>query len=374
MEIRRFLRKLGLFVILPGLLLASGLAALVAAGELSDVDRVIGLQMRGSEPVLYGPAYSFPEKYYKLTATLRRRPEVLALGTSRVWQVRDGLFRDDVRFYNAGGAARRTEHFLRFLERIPAGAEPSVIVVDLHQDYFTPFHDSVREDLDAEFSSPPSARKLFSANWRTALLDLAGEKYDLHHPRRKEDGVRRFGLHARVNGSGFRNDGSWDYGSHLGDPSTRRIYQEEIEQGTEHFHHGREPSALALADLGRFLDEAGRRGVQVVGFLPPFDHGTYATLWSRQEEFGYLRDLAPSLRRLFDARGFEFYDFSDPSSFGASDAEFIDELHGSEKVYARMWLRMLEEGSRLARYSDRDALEARLLRSSSDLTIFAATR
>lgn len=50
-------------------------------------------------------------------------------------------------------------------------------------------------------------------------------------------------------------------------------------------------------------------------------------------------------------RGFAYYDFSDFASVQAPDEEAIDGFHGSERTYLRLFIQMLEQGSRFNDFS-----------------------
>jgi hypothetical protein len=79
---RSFAAKILLYALPFVVVLLFPVAVLTISGEFAPVERVIELQTHATKPVLFGKAYSDPTATYKLNSVLRRRPEVMALGTS----------------------------------------------------------------------------------------------------------------------------------------------------------------------------------------------------------------------------------------------------------------------------------------------------
>ena len=130
---KRIWLKVGM-ILLP-LLAVMGfpVGVLILSGELSPV-WVVVLLNNGSSRFLYGPAYSNPVFYYKMNEVAAQRPEIMALGSSRVMQFRRDSFREPRQFYNAGGAVGRLDQFLPFMLRV--SKKPAIIVIGIDQYLF----------------------------------------------------------------------------------------------------------------------------------------------------------------------------------------------------------------------------------------------
>ena len=90
------------------------------------------------------------------------------------------------------------------------------------------------------------------------------------------------------------------------------------------------------------------------------------------ENYEYIFKLDDALNPLFRKFDFDFYDFTDLASLGASDVETIDGFHGSEKAYLRLYIKIAERNEKLRRYSEEIAvLEKRLNDSTNDYMIFS---
>ncbi len=100
-----------------------------------------------------------------------------------------------------------------------------------------------------------------------------------------------------------------------------------------------------------------------MGFLPPLPHIIIEKLNAEEINTSTSSKLYPALAPVFEARDFEFYDYSDFAMLGATDSEAVDSFHGSERVYIKLSLSLVEKGSMLASKFDaqmlRKALESR---------------
>ena len=83
-----------------------------------------------------------------------------------------------------------------------------------------------------------------------------------------------------------------------------------------------------------------------------------------------FRTLLSTLRDIYVAYGFDFYNFEDPSTFGGSDREMVNPTHGSEKMYLRLFIEMAENSPRLSSFVDVPSLKALLQRTAGDYEVF----
>ena len=203
---KRFWLRLALFL---SPLVFMGLAATLiglSSGELLPVRFVAWLQTRG-EPFVFLPQFSDHTFRLKLDAVRRRRPEILALGSSRANQWRSAMFRP-TSFYNAANAVFVMRDFRRMLEGFEDFA-PRVIIFSV--DYFTflpAFEFVYRKQSKDDLGGWGSSEQV------DILEGVVGEVMRdpklLFHVR--NGGVPTIGLYARKTGVGFRLDGSYHYG------------------------------------------------------------------------------------------------------------------------------------------------------------------
>lgn len=332
---------------------------LYAGGELITVGKVVELQLEG-RMFYFGLAYSNPAVSYKLRATQARKPEVLALGTSRVMPFRSTSFVNSGAFYNAGGGIEQLGDFRPFLDRIPQEHQPKVLIIGLDQYFFNDcWIDNNKKQHKAYLSSLEKQTDILDLSNNEllrVLRDLASNKIPVqailnHDP-------ARIGINAIVKGDGFANDGSYHYGAVSGNPGNPKHsdYQfrdtiSRIEQGTNRFEYGGSVSHRSLEELKALLALCSKRGIHVVGFLPPYAHEVYLKMKQKGECYRYLDLIQAGVKGEFDRYGYSFFDFSDLARTGAGDEETTDGFHGSESAYRRIFCLMAAQDPHLAKYA-----------------------
>lgn len=351
---------------------------MLAAGEFESVERVVARQSRDDMPVFFGRAYSDPTAYYKLVSVRERRPALLVLGTSRVLAIRSIAFRPEARFFNAGNGVTRLRHFKAFLERVPAGQEPRLILLGLDQYLFNERFDDLRDDgFEKQWQSDIDVSEMFFSSWKTVYADLAGHKFSLQQLAAPAS-EQRIGVNARVHRNAFRNDGSYTWARYAADPTNPdhedhafRNTLDRIAKGNRRFEYGAHASPAAVRAVDALLQACKARGIHVVAFLPPFAHQVLMAMRARPRDYGYLSEVAPALRPVFETHGFVLEDFSDLADLGASDRETIDGFHGSEKAYLRLVMRLVERDAKLSAFArDRAWLQERLMKTPGDQLVF----
>ncbi|MGB4226401.1 MAG: hypothetical protein WBJ68_07045 [Candidatus Dechloromonas phosphoritropha] len=188
----------------------------------------------------------------------------------------------------------------------------------------------------------------------------------------------RIGLNAVAHANAFRNNGSYTWAQFVADPWNPKNSDFEfqntfdrIQMGDRRFQYAEHVSEKALLELDALLRECKARGIYVAAFLPPFAHVVFERMQSMPKQYGYLREIEPSLRAIFDKSGFSLNDFSDLARLGASDKETIDGFHGSEKAYLRLFLRTIESGPQLKTFArDLIFLRERLDAAAGDHVVF----
>jgi hypothetical protein len=346
---RKFWIKLGIYI-LPfavGFLLLTG--GLVYVGESMPL-RIVIMHQQRDEAVLYRYRYGNRDQQYKTLATNIRRPEVLALGSSRIIQFRAGFFnRQPEAFYNAAAPAWGLPQTLRLLENLDEDAMPRILLLAIDPPWFNDAYEL--EDSPDDVSD---IANLFIIN-RSFLQDvLNGERFDRPgfdigaYLRREEPGSGglALGLRAIRDGHGFRGDGSQQYGDFLvaewlWQPQMRENHLELMRRGEDMYVYGDTVSEGAVGQLIELLDFAASNDIIVIGFLPPYMPG----LWDEMIERGnhtYIVELTSRLQTLFDRYDYPFFDFSNGAWINTDDEDFFDGWHVSELGTLWLYLRILE--------------------------------
>lgn len=351
---RRFLLRLGMFLLPLAMIAVPGLGIPLLCGELLPVSIVAWLQAHGA-PFVYLPKLSDHSYRLKVDAVLQRKPEAVAMGSSRANQWRSAMFRP-TRFYNAANAVFAVRDFARMLEEF-GDFSPRVIIFSI--DYF-PFVPA----FETTYSSQSHSE---IGGWATPeqIGIILGVFEDLVRTRRfpwpSYNGTPALGLSAIRTGSGFRLDGSYNYGSRTFDDGTDSVSAIEAGKQWPLVPAQRLDSSI-LRDFERFTELARQKGIALVGVTMPYIPKVRDAM-QRSSHYGAWRQFrSAETQEWIRNQGVLYFDFSELESFGGRPDEFADPYHPSEPAYIRMLLSMLTEKRFRALFPEIDAhdLEERL--------------
>lgn len=334
------------------------------SGELLPAKRIVQIA-RSDTPMLLGKVLPLQgeDDAFKIMMIHAKRPAVIALGNSRVLQIRESFFKDKS-FYNGGGIATIKE-FKETIEKFDDEEKPDLIIIGLEQSYFSSFHDTNEiPDLALENKQTDFFVRILTA-WRNVYFSILNGKYSVTQLfLRTHDATIRIGLQANIKNAGIRNDGSYDYGEIFSIRDKRNEdYQfkdslRRMEKGVNLFYHGDKISKHSVSLLQEFLAYCEARNIHVIGFLPPYAQEIHDRM-KTSGEYQYVFALGEKLKPLFEQHGYSFFDFSDMSSFGANPNEIIDGLHASETAYRKLFATMAKKDHRLKSYAaDTDTLSS----------------
>jgi hypothetical protein len=327
-----------LFLVSP---IGPGLLILWQADELTGIDAVAAAQ--SDEDVLYGTGVHANDVEHRLALIDRRKPDVVALGSSRMEQFRQPFFEAPfVCLCTVMGAIEDARPLiLEMLKR----HKPKTVIFGLDYWWFTTLPQgrnvhAVRADANAPTLQKIMAPLLWLADGRMA----AGDAIDIlrdGHPVTTLPGFRLMGLAARVQGRGTRFDGSALHGELLFTDGPSKPSQdialtlERIRDGHPLYPHavGIDPARIALLEEAEAL--LRDNGVAVVTILPPM-LGAAVDAMAARPDFAYLDEIRGALQRL----DFPVHDFHDARPAGSSDCEFIDDRHAGDVANMRLLFRI----------------------------------
>jgi hypothetical protein len=344
-DIRRFGARLGVFLMLVSAIIGFSVICLYKAGELCSFSSYIHPLQQDQ---LFGLGYSYYDKTYKFHMTDEvERPEVLALGSSRIMQVKRSVVSPDYSFYNAGGAIQNVRELALFVSKLHDS--PQLILVNIDQWWFN------RAYIDEDQTFSPSVYD--EPEWDASKLgrcvcdfytDLVKGKINLI----KVFSSNHIGLNAICNENGFAADGSRYQGDMILAPEVQEDYNFKnvlgrIRDGNQRFQYGDQADSAMVSVVDDFLNQCVARKIKVVAFLPPFAPYVYQRM-QETGKYGYMSKLYDMLRPLFDRHeGCFLYDFTDMTDTGAHNYDFDDGFHGSEIIYNGMIRQMVRQDSTL---------------------------
>lgn len=345
-DIRRFGARLGLLFLLVAAIIGFSVISLYKAGEIRPFSSYIRPLKQGQ---LLELGYSYIDKTYKFHMTDEvMRPQVLALGSSRIMQVRHFIVSPKYSFYNAGGAIQKVPELSLFINKLHDS--PKLILMNIDQWWFNRAYLDADQPFDPSVYDEPELDILKLGRLICDFYaDIVKGKINLKKVYSSDD----IGLNAICNEIGFCADGSPNSSDRIIIPEEQDDYNfknvlERIREGKDRFQYGNQADSTQVRVLEDFLHQCVSRHIKVVAFLPPFAPYVYQRM-KELGKYGYMPQLYGMLKPVFDKyEGCSFYDFTDVTDMGAHDYDFYDGFHGSEIIYNGMIRQMVRQDSTLA--------------------------
>jgi hypothetical protein len=344
-----FFRRLLLTFLTTALAFAAGLGAFLVATQEEGV--FLSRNIETDSPVLWGPGFDQQIATYKLRRVQHVRPDLLVLGSSRVTQLR-GALAPNIRFYNAGLGASSLPEALAFLKAVYRHNPPKIVALGIDPWWFNPSQGRASPVTPASFNH---RRWLASAVTRGMLSPtvmrhlLSGLDVDAD----RLAGRRPVGYLAAAKSSGFRPDGSYQYGDvYLGLNPLLDVLAMTFEKDFA-FYTG---AARQVDDRFRYIGDIAERqieilqailkanraaGVETVLFLPSFPAAVWRAIQTTPVQRDYFARFTAAIARTAAAHDVEMFDYQDLAALGVSDKQTVDGLHSDEIANARLWLDMV---------------------------------
>lgn len=378
---KQFLKDAFIFLVPFIIIFVPAIVILARSGEFFSFPEVEEIQLKKPWTVFVA-AYSNFTYEFKRDLIIDKKPPVIALGSSRTGQIRSTFFKNDSDFYNGGNAITALSDFKNFLLTV-APWKPRVIIMNLDPGTFDPStsHDHlVRSNRFNDHHSRADViveSLINSGGWWKVYVDLWKHNFILSAIARPDS----IGLYSKSSLSGFLGDGSFHYGDidqDLGWQTQVSNNIHSIAEGistTTSYEYSSELSQEAFDRVDDFLAYCKKHNIYVIGFLSPIPHEVF----SRMQDFPKatyaqsFNNLPIQLKKIYQKYGDDFFDFRDPESYGGSDQEMVNPSHGSEKLYGRLFLKMVKGSPALVPYADTQTLQMRLKQSANDYYLFSTS-
>lgn len=324
-------------------------APVLLSGEIMPTDLVIAVQEYLGDDFLYSKAHTEDTAYYKYQLANENAASLLVLGTSRTLQFQGFFFAEDASFYNAGLMVSNLPELLLGLQSLEEESLPDVVLIGLDEYFFNAqWYAENNTDVFA-----PQATSLLSLVTEGAIGVYEGIRSDSDLYWELCQGFGKIGSGAKVFDHGYDLDGGYRYGwvyEHPQDNEARVSNAvESIESATGRYYTGDTVSEDALEKLAEIADFCAEHGITLVTVTPPLSQSAIDAIDAR-DDMDYFYQIAGAVSAVAEEKGFEFYDFTYPETLQGSDDNFIDGFHGSDVLYLRMLIQMVQQGSCLGEY------------------------
>jgi hypothetical protein len=352
--IRQFAIRVVAFLA-PLVLIVSGIELLLwRTGETWPLERVIAAQEKNLRTFFSRDVFDHGTFRYKYLQVLRRHPQILVLGSSRVMQIRAEMFgAQGGAFYNAGGMIHSIQDLNHFLERLPPDATPKIVILGIDFWWLNANTKRVANDAFAVGVEQDGAYA-----WQGHGYALSGYVRRPNSLGRlvsysvgKKHDPNAIGLEALFRRMGFRLDGSKRFDLKI--PNTAEGWERRLpspKRINTMFRNGDFPFAFTkgvsrplLDQLGIAISKLKARHVFVIAYSPPVISG-----WDRaastapgQEDFWKeCHQILPEYCRSLDI---PFFDVITPQQFGLDDRYMRDRYHAHETFSLYMLRRFCDD-------------------------------
>jgi len=297
----------------------------------------------------------------------KREPRIVAIGSSRVLQFRAEMFKSS--FYNYGYTTSQNGSILPTLKLITENSPPDYLILGLDQWNFNKNWDN--SEYPNYLQSNAEIKNIAISSIPGFLIEVINSKNILKIP----NGM--VGLNAIINNSGFRRDGSRDYGIHIDKLEANDTTIEDylfkntfsrIEEGRDRFEYGENIDLSDLNYIEDIIEYCNNDSIKLIIFMPPFAPAVWSAM-ERSGNYNYIKELDKHVKRICDVNEVPYFNFSAPDLISYSDHEMVDGFHGSERVYGKMLLHMAQNSSSIDGIIDKNNLD-QTLRETSHLNMF----
>lgn len=336
------------YLIIAGLVAVNYLV-LYRTGELEDLPDIVAEQQKRDG--LYN-AYSIGFAAYKYETYRQRQPEIVAIGNSRSLNIRDYFFAQ--KFFNIGGLALNPIHAFSLMDQLLVKHPPKAVFFTVEYSTFCALKKEYPPFVRPNSTFHPGQGDPESPLllWQLYLDDQLSNKnlsqLFQHLIKPQQPVVPRTGLGTVIVENHIGADGSLFYFEPITTLDVKDRSRHDINvfnQNTGLKAVGCTFSERNLVMLRMLGTELAEHGIDLIVILPPSSSALMQVIEKNPDANTFLNEWRRRVKEVWP----QTYDFTDPRTFGSSDCEFFDGIHGGEVVYARIFRKLAEyEPERIA--------------------------
>lgn len=302
------------------------------------------VKIQHAKNAIYGTAINQNTFAYKIELVRHTAPKIIALGSSRVLELREQFF--NTSFVNCGGAMNSLEEGRVFLTELFRYHKPEVVILGLDfwwfSDLFTQreifaYHRNTGADLTLDKLIKPYELLISSKISARDYLAILLFKNNRNHV----TNYVNLGLLAIKRSDGFRKDGSYLYANTIAGfapDGQRAIGFDDRLDPKRRFEFGTNLSQNRLKALAEITTMCLDHNVMPVMIIPPVSTVILQRMIARPDKYGYVFRFQEHVKSL----PLEAYDFHNIEEAGAYDCECIDGVHIGDVAYQKILLKILK--------------------------------
>lgn len=356
MSYRLFLWLYFLAIGIAGLWVAVLLAYLSLIFEHNSYTEIAKRQIQNDS--IYGSALNENYFSYRLAMIKLQRPDILAIGSSRVGQLKSKYF--NASFYTAANSSNNLSEMHQFIQEVLSIYDPQWVILGIDPWWFNKrFPDPSSLSYQTLQGDEIRSEKIKNALWLLLQnkLPIRAEFFhasQISSPYTAKDSL---GIRAISSSDGSFVDGSYFYASTLYRPErfqdpafNNTIWR--IQNSHSQFVHGQEVDPARIELFGSIVAMLKAKNIQTIIFFAPIAHGVFEVMDTKfKEKYGYLSRL------FLQAKDLGIDNFFNPNLIaGSSDCEFYDGFHGGDITYARILLELSKRHPKFLQSLNLDAI------------------
>lgn len=340
--------------------------------ENRTIDKMVERQI--SNNAIYNPKFTGANKFlYKLSLIKEVKPQIIALGSSRVMQLREEFFTTS--FVNVGGAVNHLNEGHVFLKEMIKFHKPEYIILGLD---FWWFNSSFRQpksfpyhNLKGDVDFKQKVITIFSL-LKDGKIDLNTFFSGLFFQKNKVTNFENIGINAVKYSNGFRKDGSYFYSHFIfGETKNHDIKFsntfERIEKGNSRFEYAEHISDERVKVLNDIVNFCKINNMKLIIFIPPLANDTIKKMNNFDSKYNFIKEF----KELVKNSAVENYDYHDMRKFVNDSCEFIDGFHGGDVIYQRILKDIYNQDSILKKHINIDLISSYIKKNEGKvLSIF----
>lgn len=311
------------------------LSILSAFFEHNTYQQIVKYQIKHN--AIYGSALNENYFSYRLELIKEIKPDIVAVGSSRVGQFKQKFFKNSfVAAANAGNSLAETHYFI---EEMIKNHKPKLVILGIDPWWFNKKmpnnkYLSYQQNNGKNISSTKifNALKIFASN----PLFFSNQLITHQTTENPYTTIPSLGFRAIAKSNGSFSDGSYLYFSTLSgiSPAEDKNFnnsKERIRQEMFPFFYGEELYYPRIKEFYSLLALLKQNKIQVLILTTPLSPTIYdALINEKKEDFAWLQK--------FDefAKKNKIFHFLNPHKIQTIDCEFYDGFHGGDVAYARI--------------------------------------
>ena len=342
------------------------------AKEDTTIEKIVKFQLE--KDAIYNPL-DFNTLQYKLELIKNKKPEIIALGSSRVMQFREESF--NAKFITAGGAMNFLNEGYLFLKEMTKYHKPKIIILGLdfwwfNENYYQP---SLVNDLEEKNSNIKDKINKILSDIIKKEIDFKIFKY-ISRDKNDITNYQNIGIRSLEYSNGFRKDGSYQYSQFiLGEKENSDIgfsnTFNRINNGNSRFEYANHISKERVEIFNEIIKFAKDNDIKLILFIPPLANEVIEKMNSLGDKYNYVSEF----RKLVKETNIENYDFHDMRDYYKDSCEFVDGFHGGDVAYQRILKKMYYQNSSLSKYLNIELINKSMSENiGKTLTIFDKTK